>query len=207
MRDIPLLAVALTVCVYWLRVGAMALHARRRYRHDVGIVPERPVERVMWLVFVPLVLAWCTLPWVALAHDGGPWAVPAFARDASVYPALRWLAAACAVASLLLTIQCWRRMGAKWRMDISDDNTALITDGWFGRVRHPIYAFGILMMIATALVLPSPSMIALAVVHFAWMNLKARNEEAHLSRMHGEAYARYVQRTGRFIPRPVVRNS
>ncbi len=210
MRDIPLLTVAVTVCVYWVRVGAMAVRARHRYRHDVGMVPERPVERLMWLVFVPLVLAWCTLPWIAATRRSGPWAVPAFAREGIAYPVLRWVAAACAVAALLLTIQCWRRMGAEWRMDISERNTALITDGWFGRVRHPIYAFGILMMIATAIVLPSPPMVALAVVHFAWMNVKARNEEAHLSRMHGDSYARYVQRTGRFVPRPgrpVARNS
>lgn len=205
MRDIPLLVVAVTVVVYWVRVGAMAVHARRRHRHGVGMVPEKRVERLMWLVFVPLVLAWCALPWVAVAHASGAWAVPAFAGEGMAYPVLRWCAAACAVAGLILTIQCWRRMGADWRMDISEHNTALITDGWFGRVRHPIYAFGILMMLATAVVLPTPAMIALAFVHFAWMNVKARNEEAHLRRMHGDAYARYVERTGRFVPRLAAR--
>jgi protein-S-isoprenylcysteine O-methyltransferase Ste14 len=39
------------------------------------------------------------------------------------------------------------------------------------------------------------------------MNVKARNEEAHLARMHGDTYLRYVERTGRFLPRPATRNS
>ena len=59
MRDIPLLVVALTVCAYWLRVAAMVVRARRKQHRDVGVIPERPAERAMWLVFVPAVLAWC----------------------------------------------------------------------------------------------------------------------------------------------------
>ena len=206
MRDIPLLIVALTVCAYWLRVGAMVFHARRRRHHDVGMIPERPVERAMWLVFVPLVLLWCTLPWLGLTRESGQLALPAFARDGVAYPALRWVAALAAVGCLVATVRCWRRMGRYWRMDISDRNTALITDGPFARVRHPIYAFGIAMMIATAIVLPTSPMLLIAVVHVVWMNVKARNEEAHLARLHGDAYAQYVARTGRFLPRPAARH-
>ena len=50
-------------------------------------------------------------------------------------------------------------------------------------------------------------MLAVAAIHVVLMNIKARNEEAHLARMHGEAYARYVERTGRFLPRAAARNS
>jgi protein-S-isoprenylcysteine O-methyltransferase Ste14 len=207
VRDIPLLIVALTVCAYWLRVGAMVVHARRRRHHDVGMIPERPVERAMWLVFVPLVLLWCTLPWLGLARESGPLAPPAFAREGVAYPALRWVAALAAVGCLVATVRCWRRMGRHWRMDISDRHTALITDGPFARVRHPIYAFGIAMMIASAIVLPTAPMLLIAVVHVVWMNVKARNEEAHLARMHGDAYAQYVARTGRFLPRAAARDS
>ena len=200
MRDIPLLVVALTVSAYWLRVGAMARRIRRHLHHDVGLVPERPGERRMWLLFVPMVALWCILPWVGLTHSGGPFALPGFAT-AGVYVVLRWAAALAAVAGFLLTLDCWRRMGDDWRMDISDDHTALITDGPFRRIRHPIYAFSILIMISTAVVLPTPSMIALAALHLSLMNIKARNEEAHLARMHGDAWRRYVEQTGRFLPR------
>lgn len=207
MRDLPLLIVTVTVWTYWLRVGAMVVRARRKRHHDVGVIPERPVERAMWLVFVPLVACWCALPWLALTHAEGPFALPPFARDAGYYRAVRWVAAIGAVVCLLMTIQCWRRMGRDWRMDISDRNTSLITDGPFARIRHPIYAFSIAMMIATAVVLPTPAMLLLAAIHVVLMNIKARNEEAHLAHMHGEAYRRYIRRTGRFLPRPAARDS
>jgi protein-S-isoprenylcysteine O-methyltransferase Ste14 len=206
MPDIPLLVVALAISAYWLRVGAMVVRARRRQHRDVGVVPERSGERLMWLVFVPLVAAWCALPWLGLTHASGWLAVPSFAQEAA-YAWLRWPFAAIAITCLVLTIDCWRKMGRNWRMDISDSNTALVTEGLFARIRHPIYAFSIAMMIATAVVLPTAAMIAIAIVHIVLMNVKARNEEAHLARMHGDAYARYVERTGRFFPGSAARNS
>ena len=205
MRDAPLFIVALTICAYWLRVGAMVVRARHRQHRDVGVIPERAAERAMWLVLVPVVLAWCTLPWLALGQVQGWRAVPSFALQ-SGYAAPRWVFALVAVACLVLTIDCWRRMGRNWRMDISDRNTALVTEGLFARIRHPIYAFSIVMMVATAAVLPSTAMLVVAVVHIVLMNIKARNEEAHLARLHGEAYARYVERTGRFFPGSAARN-
>ena len=207
MRDVPLLVVALAVSAYWLRVGALVVRARHRQHRDVGLVPERPAERLMWLVVVPVVAAWCVLPWLAQTHEQGMLAVPAFAREGIVYPALRWLAALGVVACLALTIRCWRTMGRHWRMDISDDNTELVTSGPFSRIRHPIYAFSIAMITGTAVALPSVPMLVTAALHAVLMNMKARNEEAHLAHLHGEAYARYVERTGRFLPRAATRTS
>ena len=53
----------------------------------------------------------------------------------------------------------------------------------------------------TALIVPTLPMIAIAAVHLALMNFKARNEEEHLTAVHGDRYRRYVARTGRFFPR------
>jgi len=39
------------------------------------------------------------------------------------------------------------------------------------------------------------------------MNAKARSEERHLLAVHGDAYARYLRTSGRFLPRhrsPIV---
>ncbi|HEX7328169.1 MAG TPA: isoprenylcysteine carboxylmethyltransferase family protein [Casimicrobiaceae bacterium] len=200
MRDVPLLVVALTVSAYWLRVGAMALHVRRRHRHGVGLIPERRSERLLWLVVVPVVAGWCVLPWLAVGRTGGALAVSGFATFGA-WGALRWLAALIAVACLATTLHCWHRMGSEWRMDISERKTPLITDGPFRRVRHPIYACSMLMMAATAVVLPTPAMIALAVVHIGWIHYKARAEETQLASVHGDAWRRYVAHTGRFLPR------
>ena len=99
------------------------------------------------------------------------------------------------------SFHCWLRMGDDWRMDIGARKTDLITDGLFGLIRHPIYAFSMLLMVCSAVIVPTAAMIAIAVTHLTLMNLKARNEEDHLSAVHGETYRRYVARTGRFFPR------
>ncbi len=201
MPDLPLLILALTITLDWGRVGVMVRRARRRSNDLAGLVPEQRRERVIWIVWVPLVAAWIALPWLGLGHRTGMLAVPAFAR-ADPYATLRWLAAAIAVASLLLTIRCWERMGKDWRMDVSEKNrAALITDGLYERVRHPIYALSILLMLCTVAVLPTPPMLAVAAVHVLLMVAKARSEERHLLSLHGQRYADYVARTGRFIPR------
>ena len=195
MSDLPLLVVAITVSLYWTGVGAMIVRVRRHLRKDAGLVPEQARERMMWLVWVPLVASWIALPWLA---------VPPWAREGLPF-AVRIVAALVAVGCLLATARCWKRMGDDWRMDVSSRSTALITDGPFRRIRHPIYAFSILLMICTAVVLPTPPMIAIAVVHVTLMHVKARNEEAHLASVHGAAYAQYAARTGRFVPRLTTR--
>src|SRR5881227_3828675 len=200
MRDVPLVVLIATVWCYWTGVAIMVLRVRRRNRKLVGLVPEQHVERLMWLIWVPLVAAWMFLPYAALKRTDAPFALPAFA-DAEPYTSLRVLAAACAVVALLATIRCWLRMGDDWRMDVGTRKTPLITDGLFRLIRHPIYAFSMLLMICSALVVPTAPMIAIAAIHLTLWNLKARNEEQHLSTVHGEAYRRYVARTGRFFPR------
>lgn len=202
MPDLPLAVLTGTIWTYWFTVGAMVVRLRRRTRKLVGVMPEQRTERMMWLVWVPLVAAWCALPCVALQRGAPPLGLPAFARELPVYAMLRWVAAAIAVASLLATFRCWARMGKDWRMDASEANKAnLITDGMFRMIRHPIYSFSMLLMLCSAAILPTAPMLVVAAVHLALMNLKARNEERHLLRLHGDAYRGYLARTGRFLPR------
>jgi protein-S-isoprenylcysteine O-methyltransferase Ste14 len=193
MRDIPLLVLATTVSAYWFSAGVKIVRVKRKARHSVA-------ERGTWIVWVPLVTLWIALPWIALQATDAPWGVPAL--DGPAYAALRWLAAGVGIGCLAFTIRCWQRMGTDWRMDVSPDTKpALITDGPFRRIRHPIYAFSILLMLATAVVLPTWPMLVVAAIHIALMNRKARDEERHLLQSHGDAYARYIERTGRFLPR------
>jgi protein-S-isoprenylcysteine O-methyltransferase Ste14 len=201
MLDVPLVVLIATVWAYWLGVGVMLVRVRRHNRKLVGLVPEQRIERYMWLVWVPLVAAWMYLPFAAATRASGLLALPPFASADSGYAPLRWLAAGLAVLCLFATIDCWRRMGDDWRMDIGERKTSLVTEGLFSRIRHPIYAFSMLLMVCSALILPTLPMIAIALLHLTLMNVKARNEERHLAVMHGESYSQYVARTGRFFPR------
>jgi protein-S-isoprenylcysteine O-methyltransferase Ste14 len=205
MPDLPLLVVALTVSAYWIGVGRLILRVRRHRHKDAGLMPEQGRERAMWLLWVPLVALWIALPWIALSRSGGWLGLPPVAHAAPAFFALRVVAAVVALGCFAATARCWKRMGDDWRMDVSADHTALITDGPFRRIRHPIYAFSILLMLCTAVALPTLPMLIVALVHIALMHLKARNEEAYLAAVHGEAYTRYAARTGRFVPRLTAR--
>jgi len=201
MRDLPVAVLALTIWLYWARVVAMVARMRRRSRSLGGLVPEQARERRMWLVWVPLVTLWIALPTLAVGRDTPPLAVPAWAR-ATPWLALRIVAAIAAVACLLATVSCWRRMGANWSMGIEESRrTELVTEGLFARVRHPIYALSIALMTLSVVVLPTWPMLVIAVVHIALMAMKAANEERYLERVHGDRYRAYCASTGRFLPR------
>jgi len=202
IRDIPGAMLAATIWTYWLGVGLMVFRVHRKSRRLGGLVPEQPVERLMWIIWVPLVTAWLTLPYLSLVRRNAWLHTPAFALTDPVYSGLRWAAAAVALLCLLLTAWCWARMDANWSMAVSErERGELIADGLFSRVRHPIYALSIKLMLCSAVIVATPPMVAIAVVHIVLTYFKARNEERHMLKMHGDAYARYVRRTGRFIPR------
>jgi protein-S-isoprenylcysteine O-methyltransferase Ste14 len=203
MQDVPLAALTATLLCYWVGVGVMIVRVRRALRRSAaGNGPER-FERFspMWIVWLALVAAWIGIPWVTLTHPAKLPALLSFA-GAPAYGALRWTAAIVAIVALAGTIKCWKRMGSNWRMDIGVATRApLITDGIFAHVRHPIYAFSILLMLCSVAIVPSAPMLVVAAVHIAMMNAKARSEERHLLAVHGEAYARYIRASGRFLPR------
>ena len=204
MQDVPLAVLTATICGYWIGVGAMVVRVRREARRSPGPAGEQHFEgfSFMWLVWVPLVAGWICVPWATLARSSKVPALPDFATSEPVYVALRWIAAIVAVTSLGATIKCWRRMGSNWRMDVGVETKApLITDSLFAYVRHPIYAFSILLMLCTVAIVPTLPMFVIAAVHMVLMNLKARNEERHLLAVHGDAYARYLRASGRFLPR------
>jgi protein-S-isoprenylcysteine O-methyltransferase Ste14 len=204
MRDLPGVILTATVWAYWLGVGMLIVRARRKTHRLAGLVPEQRLERFMWIVWVPLVAAWITLPYLALVRTQTLLAMPAFVHQSTGYVGLRWIAAVCAVICLLLTSVCWSRMGTHWRMAVSlKGEEELITDGPFRHVRHPIYALSMLLMICSAIVVPTVPMLLVAIVHFVLMQLKARNEENHLVTVHGDLYRRYLARTGRFFPKSV----
>jgi protein-S-isoprenylcysteine O-methyltransferase Ste14 len=201
MRDLPGIVLTATIWAYWFGVGLMILRARRETHRLAGLVPEQPVEQFIWIFWLPLVVLWLVLPYLALMRSQGlAGTVPQFTRGGG-YTALRWVVALCAVACLLLTSVCWSRMGRHWRMDVSlKGEGELITDGPFAHVRHPIYALSMLLMICTLLVVPTAPMLVVAIAHLLLIHFKARHEERHLLRAHGEVYRRYLARTGRFFP-------
>jgi len=107
-----------------------------------------------------------------------------------------------AVGGIGLTFYAQVAMGASWRIGVDPaERTQLVTSGPFALVRNPIFAA--MLPTALGLTLLVPSWVALTGLAglVVALELQVRVvEEPYLLRAHGEAYARYAARVGRFVP-------
>lgn len=93
-------------------------------------------------------------------------------------------------------------MGDAWRIGVDPaERTELVTHGPFSLVRNPIYAAMIPSFIGIALLAPNAVTVAGTILLMAALELQTRLiEEPYLSRVHGQRYAVYAARVGRFVP-------
>jgi protein-S-isoprenylcysteine O-methyltransferase Ste14 len=101
-----------------------------------------------------------------------------------------------------LTVLAQFAMGDAWRIGVDPlECTELVADGPFSLVRNPIYAAmmpvfaGIMLLAANVVTLAGAVLLAVA------LDLHTRLiEEPYLLSVHGERYASYGARVGRFLP-------
>ncbi len=107
-----------------------------------------------------------------------------------------------AVAGIGLTFAAQLAMGDSWRVGVDpQERTELVTSGPFERVRNPIYSAIFPTVFGLFLMVPSPLTIAGFIVLLVGLELQVRRvEEPYLLRVHGNAYAGYAARVGRFVP-------
>jgi protein-S-isoprenylcysteine O-methyltransferase Ste14 len=186
----------------------MVVRVRRKTRNPAGLVPKERLERLMWLIWVPRVIAWMALPFLATTQGNPLLAVSPVAVLHPALVALRWIASLCGLLCFWMTVQCWRRMGVNWRIGVlPDQRTELVTGGLYEKVRHPIYAFSIVLMVCSVVVVPTLPMLTVGILHIVFNILKAEGEERFLVKAHGDRFREYCRRTGRFFPRVRVRRS
>jgi len=93
-------------------------------------------------------------------------------------------------------------MGASWRIGVdASERTELVTDGPFARVRNPI--FSSMLVTGLGLVLLVPNVVALAGFAALLVALEVQVrlvEEPYLRQVHGDDFAAYTTRAGRFLP-------
>jgi protein-S-isoprenylcysteine O-methyltransferase Ste14 len=105
------------------------------------------------------------------------------------------------LSGLVITLAAQVQMGASWRVGIDDRPTALVTRGLFALSRNPIFAGMFLTLAGVVLIAPAPWTLTGYVVSLIVIALQVRLEERNLVRLHGDAYATYAARVGRFVPR------
>lgn len=107
-----------------------------------------------------------------------------------------------AVGGIGLTFYAQVAMGTSWRIGVDPaERTALVTSGPFALVRNPIFAAMLPTALGLTLLVPSWVAIAGLLGLLVALELQVRVvEEPYLLRAHGEEYAGYAARVGRFVP-------
>ena len=103
---------------------------------------------------------------------------------------------------LVATVGAQLAMGDSWRVGVDEtERTELVTDGPFAIVRNPIYAGMLPALAGIALLAPNPVSFGAFALMIVALEIQTRAvEEPYLLRVHGNAYAEYAARVGRFLP-------
>jgi protein-S-isoprenylcysteine O-methyltransferase Ste14 len=103
---------------------------------------------------------------------------------------------------LAFGIVAQRGMGEAWRTGIDPGRPSeLVATGLYLVVRNPVYTSMIALSIGLLLLVPTPATaLGLALCVLGVQIQTRRVEEPHLQALHGERYADYAARVGRFVP-------
>jgi protein-S-isoprenylcysteine O-methyltransferase Ste14 len=196
LNILPSLIAGCCLLVYWGAVVRKALRFSRKEAHGVNLIPRERAGRWVRVFWIPTIAAWCVQPWLAFRRH-----FHHFAYDLA-WTVAGFVGAVVCVGATIATFSCWREMGRSWRLGIDPgEKTPLIFSGPFRIVRHPIYTLSILLVLGTLATTPTLVMLLIAIVHIACLQFEVRREEIYLLGKHGRAYADYMKRVGRFLPR------
>jgi protein-S-isoprenylcysteine O-methyltransferase Ste14 len=122
--------------------------------------------------------------------------------DYPMQPWQGWLGAALFAASLWLFHRTHKDLGRNWSVTLEvREQHALVTNGVYGRVRHPMYSAFWLWALAQVLLLPNWIAGPAGLVGFGTLFfLRVGREEALMAETFGDEYRRYMARTARILP-------
>jgi protein-S-isoprenylcysteine O-methyltransferase Ste14 len=113
-----------------------------------------------------------------------------------------WSATALVLVGTLATYVSQVAMGKSWRIGVrNDERTELVLEGPFRIVRNPIFSCMLVTGAGFAWLLPNILSLASIVCLFVAIELQVRVvEEPYLYRIHGDQYAQFCAKVGRFVP-------
>jgi protein-S-isoprenylcysteine O-methyltransferase Ste14 len=195
---VPGLALALWSLFGALAIGGRALLQYRRTGSSGLIGIKAPPGSIEWfggILFGLSIALGVAAPVLDLAGVVGTY-------DDLDAPAVHVAGVVLYALGLLGTVGAQLAMGASWRVGVDpSERTELVTSGPFALVRNPIYSAMLPALIGIALLVPGPVSFGAVVAMIVSLEIQTRLvEEPHLLRTHGDAYAGYASRVGRFLP-------
>jgi protein-S-isoprenylcysteine O-methyltransferase Ste14 len=185
--------------IYWVGVWILARRVRKQIGRSPNLKPRGPKEKILWVGWLLVILVWVGQSLLVKTEHAWP--------GVAFFPALLNLpllvtGIVLVVGGYACTLWCYAAMGNTWRIGINrKEKTTLVERGPYRLIRHPIYAFQLVMLAGAALLLPTIMSFAVLAIHLICALIKAVDEENYLKTVHGQAYTDYMARTGRLIPK------
>ena len=115
---------------------------------------------------------------------------------------LRWAGVVLGITGGLLLVVTFRTLGKNLTDTVvTRAEHTLVTRGPYRWVRHPFYLATALAVVANSLVTANWFLALTGGTLFGLLVLRTRTEEEKLIERFGEDYKKYMERTGRFLPR------
>ena len=188
----PWIAKATVLAANVVMIAIRVPHGRRSrgvkvVRSEKGVT-ETILLTLAWLGFL-LPLIWIASPAFSFA-------------EYPLRPGLFVAGIACLAVGLWFFHRSHADLGTNWSVTLEvREKHQLITDGVYGRVRHPMYAALLIYSVGQALVIPNwvagPSYLIPLGILFA---LRVHAEERMMLDQFGDEYAKYISRTKRLVP-------
>ncbi|MFO1511784.1 MAG: isoprenylcysteine carboxylmethyltransferase family protein [Verrucomicrobiota bacterium] len=191
--------VSASAIIYWVGVWILARRVRKQIGRSPNLKPRGPKEKLLWVGWLLVILVWVGQSLVVKIEHGWPGVdlFPTMLNQPSLVAG-----SALVVVGYAATLWCYAAMGNTWRIGVNaNEKTTLVERGPYRVIRHPIYAFQLVMLAGAALLLPTALSFAILAIHLVCALIKAVDEENYLKTVHGQTYTDYMARTGRLIPR------
>ena len=114
----------------------------------------------------------------------------------------RWAGVAILAAGCLLLVWTFRSLGKNLTDTVvTREQHTLVSHGPYRWIRHPLYSSAALMVAALSLIAANWFLLMTGVMVLGALVLRTKTEEANLIARFGDSYRRYMDRTGRFLPK------
>jgi protein-S-isoprenylcysteine O-methyltransferase Ste14 len=115
---------------------------------------------------------------------------------------LRWIGVGLGLIAGSLLVWTFRSLGKNLTDTVvTRKEHTLVTTGPYRWVRHPFYSSLALSVLANSLAAANWFLFVTGSLLFMLLVIRTRREEANLVAGFGDEYRKYMQRTGRFVPR------
>lgn len=185
--------------IYWVGVWILARRVRKQIGRSPNLKPRGAKEKILWVGWLLVILVWVGQSFVVRTENAWP--------GVALFPVLLnlpWFVSGIVlvVGGYACTLWCYVAMGNTWRIGVNkNEKTTLVERGPYRAIRHPIYAFQLVMLAGAALLLPTMLSFVILGLHFICALIKAVDEENYLKTVHGQTYLDYMGRTGRLLPK------